>query len=431
MWSVLLEELGISDDIVDSHVSQIMKTSLWSRTWKAVRQTRIQYEAQLRTASDEDRAKFTHLKMEDVPTWAHEMATNLNLSPLPTLSVVECLPWDMFHQHALMQQQAANPLPDDRERQVIMYFAGWILAKLLCVVLHNKRMSPTAQRNVLALSKSKSIFEHFVVEWRPLIVAGPVFVDMFMLIELALRDIVTKYSIVRSREAVFQKARDSVLHHEDIRTRWLRMLRDKDAEVTEHEAQEALDRMLVYTQKVRNPEVMRMYKLDKHSRNSSTFRAGLASSKAQKAAEDDNTPAPLNKRSANAQARAEARALKMAEAKKVAEEKKKEKAAAREAARIAKEMAMVEKHNRPVNIAGTRRGTRLVRASRAVPECDPMEWCGVPSDALLVDALEQAQGANSALQAQLEKAEVEKRKLAIAVGDLNEAKRHHIDESVG
>jgi len=416
----------------ESLVSIVTRHSILARIWRKVRDLRVTYEAQVRTCSNEDRASFQSEQWLFVPSWADELATNLNLVPLPTVSEVETISWQHFHQHSILSEKAANPMPDEREQAVLKYTCGWVLAKLVTVIKHCRRISPNTSE--WKYYDKKNIFHTFIQEWRPLIIPISSFMNIFSLITNSLRNFVNKFTIACHMRTIFQKARQNVLNDQVVAQKWKELLQSVRPDISDEELKVTLDRTLTITQKVLNPEVLRMYKLDKHSRASTAFRASLASAKAQRNREEYSEQPTGNRRSERALKAMAERERRKAVAAAEAAKRKKEREMQRQQAQQARELARVVEHNRRVDIFATRRGTRLVQAARRfgddVISTQPSDTVHDNNELLQVvmTELEGTQVLNSRLQQELHQATSTKRRLEldIEVSSKSRSKRKHV-----
>lgn len=91
----------------------------------------------------------------------------------------------------------------------------------------------------------------------------------------SLRSFVSKYTIACHRSTIFEKARQSVLNDQHVVSKWKELLQSVRPEISDGESTILLERTLTTTQKVLNPEFLRMYRLDKMSRASAAFRASV------------------------------------------------------------------------------------------------------------------------------------------------------------
>jgi len=437
MWEQMLENLGFQcyADDTESLVSIVTRHSILARIWRKVRDLRVTYEAQVRTCTNEDRDHFQSEQWLSVPSWAHELAINLSLVPLPTVSEVETISWQHFHQHTILSEKAANPMPDEREQAVHKYTCGWVLAKLVTVIKHSRRISPNT--NEWKYYDKKNIFHMFVEEWRPLVIPTPSFVSIFSLITNSLRTCVTKYTIACDMRTIFQKARQNVLNDQVVVTKWKGLLQSARPDITDEELKVTLDRTLTITQKVLNPEVLRMYKLGKQSRASTAFRASLASAKAQRNREEYSEQPTGNRRSKRPLEAMAQRESRKAAAAAEAAKRKKEREIQRQQAQQARELARVVEHNRRVDIFATRRGTRLVRAARRFGDdaisTQPSDTVHDNNELLQVvmTELEGTHALNNRLQQELHQATSAKRRLELDTEVSSKSKRNHVVHTLG
>ena len=233
---------------------------------------------------------------------------------------------------------------------------------------------------------------------------------------------------------IFQKARQNVLNDQVVAQKWKELLQSVRPDISDEELKVTLDRTLTITQKVLNPEVLRMYKLDKHSRASTAFRASLASAKAQRNREEYSEQPTGNRRSERALKAMAERERRKAVAAAEAAKRKKEREMQRQQAQQARELARVVEHNRRVDIFATRRGTRLVQAARRfgddVISTQPSDTVHDNNELLQVvmTELEGTQVLNSRLQQELHQATSTKRRLEldIEVSSKSRSKRKHV-----